>query len=76
LLATLITIAIALFVIFAFTHPLPSMPLHPLLGGGGEDHPDLVHDPTSATAISIVIIIAAITFAAFAACSTGQEGPI
>jgi hypothetical protein len=56
--------------------PLPSLARHPCRhhaasGGGGEDHTNLVRDPTSAATVGATIIIAA-----FAAHGTGQEGPV
>jgi hypothetical protein len=41
------------------------------LGGGGEDHTDLVHDPTLAATNGATIIIAA-----FAARTAGKEGAV
>jgi hypothetical protein len=69
LLATLITVAIILFVTSAFTHLPPLLLSRRRSGGGGEDHTNPAHDPTLAVATGAVIIVTA-----FANRATGQEG--
>jgi hypothetical protein len=75
-LVTLVAIAITLFVAFAFNYPSPLLPSRHRSGGGGEDHPDLLHNQHVAAAAGIAIIVAAIPFAHFAAHMTSQEGPV
>jgi hypothetical protein len=71
LLATLIAVAITLFIVFDFTHPPSSLPSHCRSEGGGEEnHPDPVRNPT------LHHLVVAVAFAVFAARATDQERPV
>jgi hypothetical protein len=75
--ANLVAIIIVLFAAFAFTRLPPLFPVaQPLGGGGWEDHPDPVRDPTLAAATSIAIVIAAIASTTFAIRVTIWKGPV